>query len=323
VAFRALLIGCGKIGALYDIHLDKVMTHAKSYFKNPDFVLSIYDQDINLSKRISKIYKTDVISIIDYDSLKHFDCLSICSPTQTHAYYLKMAFEAKVPLVICEKPISNSIHDLDDLVTIYKNSSTKVIVNYMRRFQPDFIILKEEISKHCISEKLNHISIRYQRGFLNNCSHALDLLSFILDKILTITSPKIIESENDHFENDPTLSMYFNWDNTQVHILGLTNINFSIFEIELYFENNRISILDAGNKIKWMKSSVEEKKLFTNKEFELKIHENSLINYMVPIIELATKYLKQNIIEDNFLTSIELNRKLINLINKEYGKTSN
>ena len=224
MAFKALLIGCGNIGALYDIDLDKVMTHAKAYFKHPDFVLSVYDQDIDLATRISKIYNLDVISFIDCDILKQFDCLSICTTTLSHTYYLKMAFDAKIPVVICEKPVSNSREELDELATIYQNSSTKVIVNYMRRFQPEFAILKEEILKRCIFEKLNHISIRYQRGFLNNCSHALDLISYIIDKALLITSPKITETVNDHFDKDPTLSMYFKWGDTQVHILGLNSI---------------------------------------------------------------------------------------------------
>ena len=314
MAFRALLIGCGNIGALYDIDLDKVMTHAKAYFKHPDFVLSVYDQDIDLATRISKLYNLDVISFIDRDILKQFDCLSICTPTISHTYYLKMAFDAKVPVVICEKPVSNCKEELNELAKLYQNSSTKVIVNYMRRFQPEFAILKEEISKRCIFEKLNHISIRYQRGFLNNCSHAIDLLSYIIEKELLITSPKITETENDHFENDPTLSMYFKWGETQVHILGLSNINFSLFEIELYFENNRISILDAGNQIKWMKVCGVERKLLHNKEVEEKLKGNCLVDYMVPVIELANQHLLQNIKKDNFMISVELNRILINSI---------
>jgi predicted dehydrogenase len=316
VAFKALLIGCGNIGALYDIDLDNVQTHAKAYFLHHNFELSVYDQDINLAKRVSGIYNTVAISDIDCNLLKQFDCLSICSPTTTHFNYLKMAFEAKVPLVICEKPISNCREELDELAAIYLNCSTKVIVNYMRRFQPDFAILKDEISTHRKTEKLNHISIRYQRGFLNNCSHALDLLSFIIGKPLVINSPDITQSINDHFENDPTLSMYFLWENTQVHILGLSDINFSLFEIELYFESSRISILDAGNQIKWMKASDKERKLLPNKAVERKLKDNCLVNYMIPIIELANQHLLKKIKEDNFMSSVELNRTLINSITK-------
>ena len=316
MTFKVLLIGCGNIGALYDIDQDNVLTHAKAYFRHPNFNLTVYDQDEDLATRISRKYKVDVIFYIDNSLLNQFDCVSICSPTSTHFHFLKMAFDAKVPVVICEKPVSNNLEELNDLADRYHKGSTKVIVNYMRRFQSDFEKLKLDIADLLKYEKLNHISIRYQRGFLNNCSHALDLLSFIIDKKLLITSPLITESINDHFESDPTLSMSFRWDSIQVHIIGLSNIKFSLFEIELYFEYTRISILEAGNQIKWMTAIEENKSLLVNKATEGTSKKNCLSDYMTQVIELANQLLLEDTKEDNFMHSIELNKLLIKTINK-------
>ena len=57
-----------------------------------------------------------------------------------------------------------------------------------------------------------------------------------------------------------------------------------------------------------------ERKLLDNKEVEEKLKGNCLVDYMVPVIELANQHLLQNIKEDNFMISLELNKILINSI---------
>lgn len=318
---KVLLIGCGNIGAQYDIDTDDVLTHAKAYSVNPNFCLSVFDIDKNTVARVSKKYDAKILNELDVDIIKQFECVSICTPTHTHLEYLKLAIAAEIPVIICEKPVSDNINELKIIEISYKKSKSKILVNYIRRFQPAYIKLKKDFQRIIEKEKLLHISIRYQRGFLNNCSHALDLISFLIGKLLKIKNLVFNSSENDHFENDPTASLSFCWDESMVNILGLTNIEFSLFEIEFYFQNTRISIIEAGNKIVIMKAPIKRKYLLPLNNENKEVIDKCLKNYMIPVISQAYMLLLNRKLNDNFVESIILNKEIIKIIERKNGKT--
>lgn len=41
---RALIIGCGNIGAFYDLNSHDILSHAKAYYENKLFNFSILDE---------------------------------------------------------------------------------------------------------------------------------------------------------------------------------------------------------------------------------------------------------------------------------------
>ena len=49
--FKALLIGCGNIGALYDFDNTQILTHAKGYALHPAFELTVFDINKELEIR--------------------------------------------------------------------------------------------------------------------------------------------------------------------------------------------------------------------------------------------------------------------------------
>jgi len=279
------------------------------------FDLSIFDINHELAAKVASKYKCDIVNNISSETLSNFDIVCICTPTFTHFEILKNAIEVGVKTIICEKPISNSIEEMIELKEIYRKGRSKILVNYLRRFQPSFTSLKFFIQDNLDEENLTNVSIRYQRGFINNCSHAIDLIEFLMDKEINLDQIKIHNVAFDQFENDATLSLMAFWDEVNFNILGLGNVLFSHFEIDLFFKKYKISIKNAGNIIEVYKS--EEKSTFL---LPLSIQENlskkdCLKNYMIPVTDYAVKLIENEELEDNFISSITLNLKMLNYKN--------
>jgi hypothetical protein len=188
-------------------------------------------------------------------------------------------------------------------------------VNYIRRFQPGFLNLKSFIHRDLYFDELTNVSIRYQRGFINNCSHAMDLLEFLTNKEIILDKIKIHNKVFDQFENDATLSLMALWDNVNFDILGLGNVLFSHFEIDLYFKKNKILIKDAGNRIEIYKSDGKSTILLPLKLKENLSKEDCLKNYMIPVTNHAIELMEKLELEDNFINSINLNLKMLNYKN--------
>lgn len=306
--YKALIIGCGNIGAGYDFDNNQILTHAKAFSLNTNFTFSIFDLDKMLTEKISKKYQCEVVNEINAKTLSSFDCVCICVTTPYHFQYLLKTFEAKNKLVICEKPVSYSLLELEQLNDIYHQSSSKILVNYIRRFQPLYFQLKQKIKPILIQECLTNISIRYYKGFINNCSHAFDIIEFLIDKSINLSDIKKHNVKNDYFDNDPTLSLQAKWENVNMNIDGLTNLCFSEFEIDLYFQFHKVKISESGQTIEVLNSN-------NNTLVSEVIYKNCLKNYMEPIVNKAYEILNDKSINDNFIQSINLNKQMLNYIN--------
>ncbi len=311
---RVLIIGCGNIGALYDFENESILTHAKAFYQIPNAQLFFYDLDLDLSKRISDKYNAINLLNIDLVDFMEFDCICICTPTGTHFQLLKRALESNTSLIICEKPVSNSESELLELRELYKKTKSKVVINFIRRFQPSFIWLKNFIEEISIHEKITNLSIRYQRGFINNCSHAFDLIAYLTSTPLELTDLQKHNLVYDHFETDPTISLMANWNGVNVSVLGLANVLFSHFEIDLYFKNYKITIKQSGNEIEIFQSEVKGKFLNPLTFSEPLSKKNCLHNYMVPVVNHATNLLKNVSVSDNFIESLDLNLNMLNFL---------
>jgi hypothetical protein len=312
--YKVLVVGCGNIGAQYDVLSEKVQTHVKAFWLHPGFSVSVYDDNRLLAKSVADKYDIEYLDKISSDEIKNFDCVSICTPTNTHYSYLNQGLTLNIPVMVCEKPLSTSFQELSDLLPEYKISRSKVIVNYMRRFQPAYKELKTVIKELLKQEQITNVSISYQRGLINNCSHALDLIEFLTDYSLDFSEFNLNKSIFDEFQDDPTLSAQGFSNGINISLHGLVNVKFSLFEIVISFISHNISISNSGNQIT-LSSSKMTGKYYANVEVD-KVWDNAIHNYMIPVIEKAYDLLEKGG-EDNFKNSIELNQKMLNLLIKD------
>jgi predicted dehydrogenase len=313
--YKALLIGCGNIGAMYDWDNEQVLTHAKAFSKIDEIEVDYFDLNNQQSSMVAGRYNGKAIFDLDKAFENNFyHIISICTPTSSHYNFLNKALKRKIPVIICEKPISTNKNEIDELITLYGVSQSKVLINYIRRFQLSYQKLKNIIAILQKSDELSSVSIRYQRGFINNCSHALDLLQFLFHEEFIPVNFVINRKDFDHFENDPTISGYCEWMNANINILGLQNVKYSNFEIDLYFRKTKILIQNSGNDILFYSMENINKGIM---KLEVQIEKNMsncLENYMMPVADKALQLLKKNG-DDNFNESILLNKTILNILN--------
>lgn len=311
--YKVLVVGCGNIGAQYDKCTDDIQTHVKAWYLHPEATVYIYDLDKVTANEISGLYNCQIVNDLSIEILSDFDCVSICTPTNTHLELLEKTLAAGVNTVICEKPISMDSEQLTWIKANYSKSSSKVLVNYIRRFLPSFTTLKEFIGG-LTEERITNVSIRYQRGFINNCSHAFDLIEFLTGEELILDEIKIGNKVFDHFEYDPTLSLQAKWNDVNIDVLGISNVLFSHFEIDLYFLRYKIVIKNAGDLIE-IYEAPSSKEILKSLILKSELTENnSLKDHMKYVIEEAIQMIKGTKNQDNFLSSIALNQRMLKYI---------
>lgn len=312
--YKALLAGCGNIGAMYDWNNDHVLTHAKAFFASGLVETAYFDVKKEQAGKVAERYKGRFVDDLDKElDNTRIDIFSICTPTNLHFKLLCKALQNKIPVIICEKPVSAELKELEVLSNLYADSGSKVLVNYIRRFQPAFQKLKNYIAALPEKELLTNVSIRYQRGFINNCSHAFDLLQFLFQKPFAPANFIINRKDFDHFKNDPTVSGYCEWLGANVSILGLQNVSFSHFELDLYFEHLKIQIRDAGNHISFFTAIESELNFSPLVMDDTMTMSHSIADYMIPVAARAISML-ENQSDDNFMEALELNQTMLNIL---------
>lgn len=312
---RVLLLGCGNIGFGYDRHTDFVKTHCKALSRRPHFSVSVYDADMSLAEAAAVQYGFAQIRSLNTD-FSGYDRVVIATPTSTHESYLETAFRDRVPLVICEKPVCGNAESLKSLQETYKSSNTKVLVNYMRRFQPAFIELKQLIKER--SDKPLHISVTYQRGLNNNFSHAADLLQFLFGSV-NLSNISVFNSITDEIDQDPTMSFNATLNESiPLSVNGLAGAKFSYFDIEIFYADHKYHLANNAGDIFVYHTSSVAKPYQTLHAKRRVLAENILDNFMEPVYDYADRVEEGNA-TDNFLSSMQLNAALLNISNGQVG----
>ncbi len=272
---------------------------------------SVADANPDLARKIGRRYNVNAVTLLDDMDFSIFDLVSITTPTPTHAAYLHRLMESRVPVIICEKPVASTVQEMDWLTGLYHRSESKVIINYMRRFQPAYIDLKKEISKRKSARSCTAMIVKYQRGFLNNGGHAFDMLEFLFDEPCQFEDFRLQSAIFDAFDYDPTVTGSCVFKNCPVSIVGVTGATYPVFEIELFFPDGKIVICHSGDEIRHYRKEGKNGPLIENKEKRVvKI----LSRYMLPVMQTAIKLLRPGNNQDNFLQAVSMNKRMAAII---------
>lgn len=140
------IIGAGRIG--------KVHTKSISTKVNGAKVIAISDPYLNdEAKEWGTQYGVEKFSK-DYMDILHdpeVDAIVICSPTTTHAEISLAAIKAGKH-ILCEKPISQDIKEIQEVQDALKGTNLKYQVGFNRRFDHNFMAVKEVIDSGKIGE---------------------------------------------------------------------------------------------------------------------------------------------------------------------------
>jgi predicted dehydrogenase len=244
------------------------------------------------------------------------DILVISLPTEMH-YRCLRDFEnnLNIKIYFIEKPLFST---QDEYHAISDNMRDKIIVNYIRRFDPAFTLLKHKIKKNVYRMPLKVIC-KYTKGLKNNGIHCIDLINYLFCNP-AILEVKVLDRIIDYQEKDPTFDLFIKMKTKDaifpVYFIGLNENNYSIFEMELLFENKRVELDDSAIKV----SEVIKSKEYAGYKIldENAAHITTNMRYiMLNAYNGIKKTLRNNIKEISSFQDEIQNQDFINSVNKE------
>ena len=129
------LLGAGRIGKV----------HAKAIGNDVNAKLvAVADAMPAAAQAIAADYGCDIRSIEAIISSDDIDAVVICTPTDTHADLIE-AFVKAGKAVFCEKPIDLSLARVKTCLEVVRAHKGTLMVGFNRRFDPQFIALKQAI----------------------------------------------------------------------------------------------------------------------------------------------------------------------------------
>lgn len=247
--YNVLIIGGGDIGAGYDTPNSKeYLTHAHAFTDHSGFnLVGFVEPNKEVAQNISKKWQVNCFNSIDEAfKLSKIDVVSIAVPDEVHYAVLKEVAKYHPKFVVAEKPLTQTISEAKEIVGIYAGIPS--LVNFKRRFTPEFISLKQKIDNNVFGE-FRYGSAFYGKGFIHNGSHLVNLLSYLIN--LDWDSFHKIDSVTDYKIEDPSLSILLKnqSEKTSFLIKSIHQNDFTIFDFDLIFSKGKIRITNLGNKI--------------------------------------------------------------------------
>ena len=136
-----LIVGCGSIGQR---HIRNLLSLGQKNIK-------IYDVDKTLSKKISKKFNIVQVKILEF---KNINCTLICTPPSTHVDIANKALSV-LSHVFIEKPLSNSLNDINNIVKIAKKKSLHIFVGYVFRFDYGLQKIEKLLAQNTIGKVIS------------------------------------------------------------------------------------------------------------------------------------------------------------------------
>ena len=158
--------------------------HSRAYARTPCDVVAICDWQTDRVRAVLPDFRAEGI-YDDYQSLfaahPGLDIVSVVSNGPTHAEIAIAAMERGIPRVMLEKPIATNLDAAQAVADCAARCATRMAVNHLRRWSPDYMRLKALIADGAIGQ-LRHISFSCgSTGLGNFVSHAFDQMRWFFD----------------------------------------------------------------------------------------------------------------------------------------------
>lgn len=258
MGWKVLIIGVGNIAQGFDEPESPfVKTHIKGYlfFNNNFEVTDIFDSNNSLVESVGVKWRVaNCRSDFEKVANKKFNVISICTPDNTHEYYLEKAILMKPDVIFLEKPLGVDFLKAKKIFDYCLANNILLLTNYSRMFLNDFNQLKTELQSGILGRVLS-INVKYHKGFYHNCSHFINLIVFLLQP--EYVNSLVVNSFIDYSDEDPSISgivrlsvggdqFLLNFEAFDHNVLNMT-------EVDILTEENRIVYTES--KGSWLKKS--------------------------------------------------------------------
>jgi predicted dehydrogenase len=248
--YDVLIVGCGNIAGGFDearSPSSQPLTHAGAYRTHGGFQLSAC-VDPNADRRREFMRHWGIpcgFANLEeaLNSRKHFDIVSICSPTKQHYSDLLACANSGASLVFCEKPICSTVAEAEHALEVLRQRRILIAVNHNRRWDPFVSSLRNEIANGGWG-RIRSIAAQYNKGILNNGSHLVDLLACLAGPLELLHAGPVC---HDYFESDPSVpAMLLANRNIPVVLSCGHASDYGLFEIQIVLERGVIAMESGG-----------------------------------------------------------------------------
>lgn len=305
---KTAIIGCGNIAGFLDKpDQEDILTHAHAYIKHKETELvAVCDPDLNQRRSFVKQWGQDIRHYDSFQALLNahqIEMVSICSPTSFHFEAMVLALKNEhIKIIICEKPFVQTQEELDELKILMHIHPKKVLVNFMRRFDPSLQKLRLLIQSKDLGKILS-FNGKFTKGLYHNGSHMLELIEHLCGDITSLSTNNLTHIEDDFYGN-----FLLNCADIQGIIQNFSGENYALFELEIILSKGRILIKDSGHTIEI--ETVEPSKKYKN-YFNLKqtrTFDDTMKNNLYNTVNFA---FKEKI--DTFSQHLQLSQKLLDI----------
>jgi hypothetical protein len=286
----AAVIGLGKIGLTYDLDetrqlkANQVMTHCRSV-SNSDLFKLEYSIDLNpeaVQTAVSLYGGSGYQSLGEALSQESPQLIILSVPTEFHLATLLCIAKVWQPSVyLIEKPFGKNSQEARQMANLIEAQNVNVYVNYMRRYLPNFLLLKSATS---FKERgqLKSVRINGYGSLRNIFSHFLDIILFLeSSSILGITKKQEIVSSFGFIGfKDPITGIQF-------ELNGVGN-SLRDCEMNLTYEYVRINVSSNGRCIGIYNPNGNLLQVFDLKESEFNSYQSNVLK------EIAHNYNSDN-----------------------------
>ena len=308
--FSVMIVGCGKIAGI------NKNSHARAILANKNLNLKVcVDNDKEkadyFSKEFNCIYYTDLQKALSNEKC---NIISICTPDHTHYEITKIVLNSdnKPDLIFLEKPICHNLNEYYSLVKLSNEKKTPIIINHSRRFNSDFINIKNLIHENYFG-KLIRINATYYNGLIHNGTHIIDTIIFLLDE--SITFKNINNLNFCSYQKDKTFDINGQSDNTciPIDIKAIDENYYQIFEFDFWFSKARLRIENFGDSFIFERATTNylNERVLMKKKLSLKPKKFSEIEFAYNEINRSLIEKKPEILENFRLQNSEFTVKAI------------
>ncbi len=178
---KVALIGCGQIGYGWDPSIAGSGSEAFSHFaaisQSENFELvAVADTD---SEILEELKRHDFLECENdwrrmLGGRDRWDLVVVATPDETHSDILKEISQFNPSCVFVEKPLCMDSLSGEQIIKSFENEGISLLVNYSRRFMPEYRALGEVIREGRMGSPLC-FTVHYTGGLLHNGFHFLDL----------------------------------------------------------------------------------------------------------------------------------------------------
>jgi len=275
--YTAAVIGTGRIGMLMesDPKRLKPATHFGMWSSHPRFDLTAVCDNDPSKFNFAKGLQPDVKCYDDPEKLiveQSPDVISISTWRDTHYEIMKIALKHRVPVIVCEKPISEQKQHAEEVVAEARAKSVHLLINHRRRFDSLLYPFRDDMKTGVIGDILQ-VHATYVFGLLSTGTHLIDTLRMffcdIAGEVVWVSAyPAAFPSY--HPDDDPNLDGIICFENgLKATIQSLSMKDYDIFDFHIYGRRGKAVFRNIGRDIEIYKviESVEHQG-FTELESE-------------------------------------------------------